>query len=260
MIRRAVAALLRRAGYVAFHQKWLPGAEIAEFETMLAAIQPYTMVAREGLLALYLQARHCEETGLVGAFVECGVWKGGAVGLMAQVNLRHGQTRRALHLFDAFQDICAPDQAVDGALAVAQAKAWSKEGLIQGELRPLTGFYAHRGGPGTVEQNRQLLVDTLGYDPAHLHLHAGWFQDTLPVARAAVGPIALLRLDGDWYASTKVCLDNLFDQVVPGGMVTFDDYGAYEGCRKAVDEFFAARGRRPYLHYINRDIRTLVVP
>jgi hypothetical protein len=59
--------------------------------------------------------------------------------------------------------------------------------------------------------------------------------------RDEVGPIGVLRLDGDWYESTKCCLDQLFDQVVPGGYIIIDDYGHWEGCRHAVDEFLAHR-------------------
>ena len=73
-----------------------------------------------------------------------------------------------------------------------------------------------------------------------------------------MGPIAILRLDGDWYESTKVCLEHLFDLVVDGGFVIVDDYGAYEGCRTAVDEYLAGRARRPYLSRVNGDIRYLV--
>ena len=70
----------------------------------------------------------------------------------------------------------------------------------------------------------------------------GWFQDTLILNQIRIGPIALLRIDGDWYESTKVCLECLFDNVANGGYVIIDDYGFFPGCRKAVDEFLASRG------------------
>jgi O-methyltransferase len=68
----------------------------------------------------------------------------------------------------------------------------------------------------------------------------GWFRDTLPAA--PIGRLALLRLDGDLYSSTMDALDALYDKVGPGGFVIVDDYHAWEGCRKAVDEFRSARG------------------
>jgi hypothetical protein len=65
----------------------------------------------------------------------------------------------------------------------------------------------------------------------------GWFDQTLPASRDRIGPIALLRIDGDWYASVRCCLDNLYDQVVDGGFVVLDDYYAWDGCTIAVHEF-----------------------
>jgi hypothetical protein len=70
----------------------------------------------------------------------------------------------------------------------------------------------------------------------------GLFQDTLAPARSKIGPIALLHMDGDWYDSTKAILDNLYDQIAPQGYVQVDDYGYWEGCKKAVNEFEQSRG------------------
>jgi hypothetical protein len=69
----------------------------------------------------------------------------------------------------------------------------------------------------------------------------GWFQDTLPVTKAQIGPIALLRIDGDWYESTYCCLEHLYDNVSPGGQIIIDDYCSCFGARKATSEFLAAR-------------------
>ncbi len=223
----------------------------AEAVAAAGRVAPYTMLSMERLITLYQQVAHCEKIGLQGAFVECGVWKGGGVGMMALANLKHGKARRDIHLFDAFDDICEPDRAVDGAGAAREASLFSPGGQAQGRLQPLKGFYDHRGGHGTVEGNRDLLERQLGYDPARLHFHKGWFQDTLPTDAKAVGPIALLRLDGDWHASTMVCLEHLYDLVVPGGFVVIDDYGCYEGCKKAVDEFRSRRKIDNFLNHID---------
>jgi hypothetical protein len=59
----------------------------------------------------------------------------------------------------------------------------------------------------------------------------------LPQIRNRIGPIALLRLDGDWYDSTRCCLEILYESVVSGGVVIIDDYGHWKGCKTAVDEF-----------------------
>lgn len=99
--------------------------------------------------------------------------------------------------------------------------------------------------------NRKLI----GYPPDKVFYHKGWFQNTVPADKQNIKSIAILRLDGDWYDSTKVCIENLYDKVVPGGFVIFDDYGLYEGCKKAVDEFFESRKESHFLNYTTRACR-----
>lgn len=255
MMKRLLKELIGRLGYE-LRKKEARVLGYDHEERAVAAIsriRPFTMLPAERLIALYQQAAHCEKAGLPGAFVECGVWKGGSVALMALANLDQGAARRDLHLFDSFTDICEPDQAVDGERAVREVKAWSKDGGTSGKLAPVAGFYDSMGGAGTLEGNKALLEKTVGYPAEKIHYHVGWFQDTLPEAR--IPEIAILRLDGDWYASTKVCLEHLYDKVVPGGFVIIDDYGAYEGCRKAVDEFRRNKGITAYLHHIDGESR-----
>lgn len=258
MIKPLLKSMIGRLGYELRKKEALSPLGYDGEARAVAAIdkvRPYTMLPVERLITLYQQAAHCESTRLPGAFVECGVWKGGSVALMALANLELGAARRHVHLFDSFTDICEPDEAVDGARAVREVKAWSKCGGVTGKLAPVAGFYDAMGGAGTLEGNKELLEKRVGYDPAFLHYHQGWFQDTLPKAASGVGAIAILRLDGDWYASTKVCLERLYDGVVADGFVVIDDYGAYEGCRKAVDEFRRDRKITAYLHHIDGEAR-----
>jgi O-methyltransferase len=231
----------------------------AEATECIRIVKDYTMLSKRRLVTLYQQAVYCERYDVPGAFVECGVWKGGAAGIMALANLQTGKARRHLHLFDAFQEICEPDAAVDGERALREVQQFTgRNGHDKGALRPLTGIYDFMGGPGTLEENRNLLEKTIGYPAELLDYHVGWFQETLPAVHEAIGPIAILRLDGDWYASTKVCLEYLFDKVVKGGIVIIDDYGTYEGCRRAVDEFMETEKVQAYLGSIDRDCRFFV--
>jgi hypothetical protein len=84
----------------------------------------------------------------------------------------------------------------------------------------------------------------------------GLFQDTLPTYD--IPPISLLHLDGDWYDSTMTCLNHLWDKVSPGGIVQIDDYGSWQGCRKAVDEFMDRHEINDQLHFIDRNGRYLI--
>jgi O-methyltransferase len=262
MTKRLLKKLLASAGYeVRRKQKEEPlHYDSIEARECIEPIRKNTMVGGTGLMSLFQQAVFCEQHGMPGSFVECGVWKGGSCGLMALVNLKYGSARRHIHLFDSFQEICEPDAAVDGELAVTQIKEWSRAPGSSGQLIPLTGFYDHLGGPGTLEENKALLERKIGYPGEYLHYHVGWFQDTLPKDAASVGPIAILRLDGDWYASTRICLSHLYENVVKGGFVIVDDYGTYDGCRKAVDEFLHGHAPPVFLPKVNNDIRYWIKP
>lgn len=220
-----------------------------------------SMIGAVSLGTLYEQAVYCEKNGIEGSFVECGVWKGGAVGAMAKGNIDFGKKRRDLHLFDAFDDICPPVAAVDGQKAVDDVKKYSllqNEDEMQGQLEPIKGAYDAFGGHGTIDGCRKLLIEDIKYPQEYIHFHKGWFQETLPVDASKIDKIAILRLDGDWYDSIKVCLDFLFDKVVKGGLVVIDDYGYYEGCTKAVDEFLAGRNIKTFLSYSTTSCRYFV--
>ncbi len=248
---RTLRAIGKRFGYdIQRFNRELPqhGYDLErEAREAIAQVADHTMVSFEKLVPLYQQAAYCEEAGLAGAFVECGVWKGGCVGIMALANLKYGKARRELHLFDSFEGIPEPDAAIDGEAAIDFAR--SAGGGTSGELKPLADQY---GGVGTLAVNKELLEGRIGYPAEHLHHHVGWFQNTVPVYNAEIGPIAILRLDGDWYSSTKVCLDHLYDQVVDGGFVILDDFKAYEGCERAVRDFWEERNLFPYLHHLDR--------
>jgi hypothetical protein len=225
----------------------------------IQVIKKNTMLSKRGLVTLYQQVAYCETCQIPGSFVECGVWKGGAMGLMALANLRRAGQRRHLHLFDAFQEICEPDAAVDGTRAAQDVQELSgKRGRDTGKLEAIHGVYDRFGGPGTLAENQQLLEQAIGYPQDFIHYHIGWFQDTVPADHQAIGPIAILRLDGDWYHSTKVCLEHLFDKVERGGVVIIDDYGTYEGCRRAVDEFIGSKRVHIYLAPVDRSCRFFV--
>lgn len=243
-LTRLVQKGLARRGFElkrAAEPAYVDASAIGEAE---ALIEKYTMLSHTRLVSLADQVVWCNRTGLEGSFVECGVWKGGAVALMAYMSKRSDREDRPLHLFDAFQDICPPDPAVDGEKALRETEKFGS--FEQGALKPLSGIYDSMGGHGTTEACREVIGKT-GYPAENVHFHVGWFQDTVFEAAKTIGPIALLRLDGDWYESTKICLEAFYDLVVEGGFVIFDDYLTYEGCKKAVDEFFQARGIDPFL-------------
>jgi len=213
-------------------------------------IRPFTMQNDERLTVLYQQAVYCEKNNIKGSFIECGVWKGGAVGLMALANLNYGKSRRDLHLFDCFQDACEPDELKDGQRVLDEIKKYGgSQAKTQGNLKPNEGIYDFIGGHGTVEGNKDLIEKVIGYDSKYVNYHKGYFQDTLPIVAPQINEIAILRLDGDFYYSIKVCLDQLYSKVVSGGFIIIDDYFYYKGCTEAVDDFLRENNINVYLHH-----------
>jgi hypothetical protein len=195
-----------------------------------------------------MNAYDCMETvereQVDGAVAECGVWAGGAIGLMASVNKRHGNPHRVFHLFDSFEGL--PQPSVHDVEVVAAFRDDHPE-LAPDDGSDPAALVAIGACASPLEQVRELFDDVLEIDPRQVVIHQGWFQDTIAAAAETIGPLAILRIDGDWYESTKVCLEGLYDSVVDGGFVIIDDYGYFSGCRKAVDEFFEARGIAPHL-------------
>jgi hypothetical protein len=195
-------------------------------------VMPYSLVGTSGLEATYDAASDVIARGIPGDFIECGVAEGGCSALMATVAKTDPKGRR-MWLFDSFQGLPDPtEEDYDDA----------KE--ITGQhIRPLV-----RGSClGTKSQVESLLFSEFGLSRDSVFLMEGWFQDTLPVSKDQIGPIALLRIDGDWYDSTLCCLRNLYHQVSLGGWIIIDDYGVCFGCKKAVHEFLDSIGFTPKL-------------
>lgn len=172
---------------------------------IITIIKPNTMLSEIRLKNIIDVTSYILKNKVNGHFVECGVWKGGSVALMAY-HLKNAKSEKTLHLFDAFENICEPDATVDGERAIELVGGLEN---AKGKLQPVEGVYASKGGSGIDKEVEELITKKIGYNKNLVNIHKGWFQDTLPIKKHMIEQIALLRLDGDWYASTKVCLDNL---------------------------------------------------
>ena len=215
----------------------------------LEIVADYTLTSYERLVTLWRQVRYLDRARILGCLVECGTWRGGSVGMMALAHLAGGRPLRDLHLFDSFEGLPEPDQEKDGDAAIDYAA-----GRASGKLASIGQCVA------PLEDNRRLLGEIIGYPVSLTHYHVGWFQDTVPRDAPEIGPIALLRLDGDWYESTKICLEELALKVSSGGMVVIDDYGKWPGCRQAVDEYLSKLNRPLFLNHIDPPGRYYIVP
>ncbi len=201
-----------------------------------------TSVAR--LQALVDAVRYCASRGVSGAFVECGVWRGGSVLAMLLTLQELGQVDRDVYLFDTFQGMTAPTEHDVSRLDPPALAEW-KAARARGE-RPWPGLF----GPDQFDETtvRETVLAT-GYPPERLRFVRGPVEQTIP-GHAPV-EIALLRLDTDWYGSTRHELEHLYPRLAEAGVLIIDDYGHWEGARQAVDEYFASHGAPLLLNRID---------
>jgi O-methyltransferase len=183
-------------------------------------IRPYTMTSAERAFALYEAVQYVENARLDGEFVECGVWKGGSCMLMA-LALDSLKRKRSIHLYDTFtgmpepgdEDVISHNQVhVSKPMAEHKFDHWA---VSRAEVEKSIGSFSSQS----------------------LIFHEGDVAQTLKTDLPE--KIALLRLDTDWYASTKLELELLYPRLVSGAVCIIDDYGHFDGARKAVDEYFA---------------------
>ena len=191
-------------------------------------VRPFTQTSLECVAALCDAVRYLTDAGIPGDIVECGVWRGGSMMAAAKTLLELDAIDRELHLFDTYEGMYRPD-ALDVSLHDVKASDQLAAGIAGDNP---TSVWCVSG-----RMVRQNMAFT-GYPDDRVHYVAGAVEETLP--QFAPAQIALLRLDTDWYESTRHELVHLFPRLSPGGVLIIDDYGHWRGARRAVDEYLAA--------------------
>lgn len=205
----------------------------------ISAVQGYSMTSIERLNGLCEAVRYIEQAGIEGDFVECGVWRGGSMMAIAKMCTQLGDTDRQLHLFDTFEGMSKPTE-VDVSLNGETA-----DDLLAAEsIEDATSVWCVSG----LEEVKSNMAST-NYPPARVHYHVGKVEETVP--EQAPAKIALLRLDTDWYESTRHEMEHLFPRLVDGGVLIIDDYGHWAGARRAVDEYLKEHAIGMMLHRLD---------
>jgi O-methyltransferase len=218
-----------------------------EFLALYKQCREYTMTSWERLYALYKSVQYTVENGIPGAFVECGVWRGGSMKLVAHVLHFLGDTKRTLFLYDTFEGMTEPDPAVDVDFSGnAAANDWR-----QVQRRGVKWAYA------PVEEVHKIIA-TSGYPMNMVKFVKGRVEETIPGTIPV--SIALLRLDTDWYSSTKHEMEHLYPKLSSQGILILDDYGHYQGARRAVDEYLSKLDKKPLLQRVDYSCRLAVKP
>jgi predicted O-methyltransferase YrrM len=205
----------------------------ANFKNILSTVRPYTLLSESRLFSLYCLAKQICVEDLPGNFVECGTCKGGSAALIAFVIKHYSRRPRVLYAFDTFEGMPAPTE-ID---------------RHQGIPANLTSF-----GEGTlkasISENLDKICKLLQVRDIVVPVK-GLFAQTLPKYKSAIGSIAFLHADGDWYESTMDIFNTLYDSVISNGLIQVDDYGHWEGCKQAVHDFERIKGESFSLHTID---------
>lgn len=212
-----------------------------ELERTIRQVRRHTMTSPRRIAALCDSVEHVVRSGVPGAVVECGVWRGGSMMAAALTLLRLDAADRDLYLFDTFAGMPPPtdDDTFSAYDGYSPSRRWRRRQRPEGHNR---WHYV------PADDVRAAVLST-GYPAERVHLVEGRVEETLP--DRAPASIAVLRLDTDWYASTKHEMEQLYPRLSPGGVLIVDDYGHYEGARRAVDQYFDAYGERPLLSRID---------
>lgn len=215
--------------------------------------RPYTLTSPERLVATMDAVEYAVRGGVPGALVECGVWKGGNVLAMLVTLRRLGVDDRDIWLYDTFEGMTEPTEHDTSDFQAPAGEAWA---AAQAEDRRVWGQWFDADVFG-VDQVRELLLGT-GYPEDRLHFVVGPVEATIP--GEAPEQVAVLRLDTDWYESTRHELVHLYPRLSPRGVLVVDDYGHWKGARRAVDEYLSEQAETLLLHRSDYTGRVAVKP
>jgi len=242
-----VKSLLRRCGYdvVRYVENIRYPLDFTEEEKEICnVVAPFTMTSIERIVALIRATKYIAENDIQGDIVECGVWRGGSMMVCAHVLQRLGNTTHTLYLFDTFEGMSVPtvkDKQFDG-IPAEQLLSMAGKG---------TGIWCHADKHDVMAN----LLST-GYPADNVRFVEGKIEETIP--QTLPERICLLRLDTDWYESTKHALIHLYPRLVGHGVLIIDDYGHWRGAREATDAYFQQSKTKPFLNRIDYTGRLLI--
>ncbi len=197
--------------------------EDKRFLELYKKVKDHTMVPVERCYTLYQTVKYIIKNNIEGDFTECGVWKGGSCMLIAYTLQQAGITNRKIYMYDTFEGMTKPGE-MDGQ---EEKEQWEK-GKVSDSLNNMC--YS------PIEEVRANIKST-GYPAENIVIVKGKVEESLPGTMPT--KISLLRLDTDWYESTKHELTYLYPLLEKNGVLIVDDYGAWQGAKKAVDEYFS---------------------
>lgn len=249
MIIKSINALIKPLGYNISKKKSPIPFDLQsekEFLALYEKCKPYTQTTVERLFALYQSCLYVIDNNIEGDLVECGVWRGGSSMMIALTFLSRGITDRKIYMYDTYEGMSEPTQE-DIAITGEQAA-----NILEREDKQAEDSIWCYASFEEVLAN----ISSTGYPLHQIEMIKGKVEDTLPTQHPT--KIALLRLDTDWYESTKIELEILFPKLSLHGPLIIDDFGHWEGAKKAVVEFFANQQFKPLLQRIDFTGRMMI--
>ncbi len=224
-MKKAILALIEKMGYEVVKAGTTRFTNIDienenDFVRLAAQCRPYTMTSLQRLFALNQAVNYLSKNNIEGDFVECGVWRGGSSMMSALSLLENKDTSRDLYLYDTFEGMSKPTEKDVSMVGDLAENTWQDRDKCEADLNDV-----------------QTNMKRTNYPFSKIHFVQGKVEETIP--QTVPDKIALLRLDTDWYESTYHELVHLFPKLTKGGVLIIDDYGHWQGARKAVDQYFA---------------------
>ena len=216
------------------------------FQKTIDKFAPYTMTVLRGIepsYSLYKAVQYVVENKIPGDFVECGVWRGGSVILIALALAHFGDTDRKIFLYDTFTGMTKPDEKDVDWDGLNLQKKWEKDQSTKW------------GYGGSIEEVRKNVYAS-NYPKDNFVFVKGPVEHTIP--DTIPEKTALLRLDTDWYASTYHELVHLYPILSAGGILIIDDYGWCRGARQATDKYIKENKLNLFLSRIDESVRLAV--
>jgi O-methyltransferase len=210
-------------------------------------VKNYTMTSIENQYMLYNSVRYIIKNNIQGSFVECGVWRGGSALLIALTLENLNIFDRKIYLFDTFEGMSEPtDNDLD--LQGTKAESHLKENVKDNEN--------HYWCYATIDDVKETMSKSKISKDNFIYIK-GKVEETIPT-KFSMEEIALLRLDTDWYESTKHEMIHLYPKLEKNGILIIDDYGHWEGSRKAVDEYINDNKLKLNLFRIDYTVRVAI--
>lgn len=209
-------------------------------------VQPNSMTSADRINGLYAALEYIRQNNIDGDLVECGVWRGGNILGMLKYLEYHNNTKPNVWLYDTFNGMTVPDNNIDvtynneTAIDILNGQCWEeiKQSLIEDDYpKEKKIFLLEQVFAWTNLDQVKKTLSTANYPAEKIKFVIGDICQTLLQKENIPDKIALLRLDTDWYASTKIELEVLWDKLEVGAPCIIDDYGHWQGAKRAVDEF-----------------------